>query len=652
MLRKQCALLSVSMLASSLFILGAGAYQGTPPETNKKVQEEYDKQIQPLLDRYCYVCHGETEPRAGLNLKSYQNIDTLYKNEKLWRKIALVLQERSMPPSGAPGPKLEQRELLFHWVTNTLNDSPTNRSLKNPGRTVIRRLNRMEYNNTVRDIFGVDTHPADSFPADGGGGGGFDNNADTLFIPPILLERYLVTSGEILDKARPERIFFVKPTAKRARREVAKQILNAFAYRAYRRPVEPAELAGLMSLYDATFQQMRSHESAVKHVLRALLVSPHFLFRIEQDQQSKQAYPISDYELASRISYFLWASTPDEELLRLAGKRLLRTPKVLEEQVVRMLRSPKSQAFAESFSSQWLKVKDLYTSAQPDPGKFPNYNPALRDAMYQETVRFFDAVLHEDASLLTLLDADYTFLNEDLAKHYGIEGVTGKAMRRVSLTDKRRGGVVTMASVLTLTSYPLRTSPVLRGKYLMEQILGAEVPPPPPVVQTLSQEDAPVAGLTFRQRLEQHRKKPECAGCHSRMDPLGFGLENFDAVGRWRDAIGGKTVDASGEMTTGEKFVGPFEMKQILLRQKEDFVKNLTEKLLAYALGRGLEPYDMGSVRKIIGTVKASNYRTSTLLREIIRSFPFQYRINSIQTAEGGSNKPVAVASIKERKHE
>lgn len=652
MLRKQSLVVGVSLLLSSFLLLGAGAYQGTPPDTAKKTQDEFEKQIQPMLDRFCYVCHGETKPRAGLNLKEYQTLDSLYKNEKLWRKIATVLKERSMPPPGAPGPRFEQRELLFHWISNTLNDSPTNRNLKNPGRTVMRRLNRMEYNNTIRDLFGVDTHPADSFPADGGGGGGFDNNADTLFIPPILLERYLVASEEILEKTKSERLCFVKPTAKRTRRETAKQILDYFAYRAFRRPVEPTESAGLLKLYDTAFQQKPNHEASLRYALRAVLVSPYFLFRIEQDQPLKQAYPVSDYELASRISYFLWASTPDEELLRLASKRLLRNPKVLEEQVARMLRSPKSQAFAESFASQWLKVKDLYTSAQPDPGKFPNYNASLRDAMYQETVSFFDSVLREDASLLRFLDADYTYLNEELAKHYGIEGVTGKEMRRVTLSDKRRGGVVTMASVLTLTSYPLRTSPVLRGKYLMEQILGAEIPPPPPVVATLSQDDAPAKGLTFRQRLEQHRKRAECAGCHSRMDPLGFGLENFDAVGRWRDAIGGTPIDASGEMTSGEKFAGPFEMKQILLKQKDDFTRNLTEKLLAYALGRGLEPFDTGSVRNIVSAVKASNYRTSVLLREIIRSFPFQNRINSIQTAESAPVRVASASKSKEKRHE
>jgi hypothetical protein len=319
---------------------------------------------------------------------------------------------------------------------------------------------------------------------------------------------------------------------------------------------------------------------------------------------------------------------PDEELLKLAAQKKLRDPATLDLQVKRMLASPKSKALADSFAGQWLRVRDLYTTAQPDPGRFPNYTPALRDAMYNETIDFFSDVLHQNSSLLTLLNANYTYLNEDLARLYGIEGVKGPEMRRVELADKRRGGILSMASVLTLTSYPQRTSPVLRGKWVLEEILGAPTPPPPPNAGGLSANDAPEAGLTFRQRLEKHREKPQCASCHSRMDPIGFGLENFDGIGRWRDEIGGKPVDSSGILATGEKFSGPAELKQHVLMQKEEFVRNLTEKMLAYALGRGLEPYDIPTVRKITVAVAKDNYRSGTLLREIVKSYPFQYRKN------------------------
>jgi hypothetical protein len=294
-----------------------------------------------------------------------------------------------------------------------------------------------------------------------------------------------------------------------------------------------------------------------------------------------------------------------------------------------MLASPKSRALADSFAGQWLRVRSLYTVAQPDPGRFPDYSPALRDAMYDETVTFVHDVDKNDRSVLNLLDADYTFLNELLARHYGIEDVSGAQMRRVALKDGRRGGVLTQASVLTVTSYPRRTSPVLRGKWVLEEILGTPPPPPPPVVGTLSQEDAPKEGLTFRQRLEKHREKPECAGCHARLDPLGFGLENFDAVGRWREAIENTPVDVSGQMPTGEKFTGPQELKRYLLRARKDtFVRNLSERMLSYALGRGLEPHDLPAVRKIAGRVEKNGYRGTTLVEEIVSSYPFQYRKN------------------------
>jgi hypothetical protein len=246
--------------------------------------------------------------------------------------------------------------------------------------------------------------------------------------------------------------------------------------------------------------------------------------------------------------------------------------------------------------------------------------------MFRETITFFHALLRDDRSLLDLIDADYTFLNGELARHYGIEGVAGPQMRRVALKDGRRGGVLTMASVLTLTSYPQRTSPVLRGKWVLDEILGTPPPPPPPNAGGLPAEDAPKEGLTFRQRLEKHREKPECASCHRRMDPIGFGLENFDGIGRWRDAIGGTPVDASGDLATGETFTGPAELKKHLLARRQEFVRNVAEKMLAYALGRGVEPYDIPAVRKITAAVEKNGYRTETLVREIVMSYPFRYR--------------------------
>src|SRR5581483_4495034 len=337
---------------------------------------------------------------------------------------------------------------------------------------------------------------------------------------------------------------------------------------------------------------------------------------------------VSDYELASRLSYFLWSSMPDEELFRWAGANQLHEPKMLEQQVARMIRDPKSRVFTESFSSQWLRVRELRTAAQPDPNRFPNFTPALRDAMYREVVDFFDSVLREDASLLGLLSADYTFVNSSLAKLYGIDGVEGEQFRRVKLADDKRGGLLGMAAVLTLTSYPQRTSPVLRGKWVLEEILGTPPPPPPPLVKSLPPDDSPVDGLTLRQQLEKHRAQPECAACHVRMDPLGFGLENFDPIGAWRARIGNQPVDASGVLPDGEKFEGPAQLKKVLLGRKEEFIRNLTRKMLAFALGRGLEYYDTPAVNRITKALASHDYRSSVLISQIVQSFPFEYRRN------------------------
>jgi hypothetical protein len=384
---------------------------------------------------------------------------------------------------------------------------------------------------------------------------------------------------------------------------------------------------GLLQLYDGAIKRGAAYEDAVKLGLKAVLISPAFLFRIESDGSKPGTYPIDDYALASRLSYFLWSSMPDDALFRLAAEKRLRQPGVLEAQVRRMLRDPKASAFADGFAGQWLRVHELYTTSHPDPGKFPEYTPAVRDAMYQEATTFFRSVVDEDRNLLRLLDSDYTYVNEDLAKLYGIPGITGPQMRRVYLPDGKRGGVLTMGAVLTLSSYPERTSPVLRGKWILADLLGTPPPPPPPVVATLSTNDAPENGLTFRQRLEKHREKPECAGCHSRMDPLGFALENYDAIGRWRTVIGNLPVDAGGSMPDGSKFTGPTELKKYMLAHKKDaFVLNLTEKMLSYALGRGLEPYDQPTVQHITAALSSDNYRASRLITEIIKSYPFQYR--------------------------
>jgi hypothetical protein len=591
--------------------------------------------VAPLLERYCLSCHDAETAKGGVTLSAAPTAEEFARDIKMWRTVTQQVHERAMPPVGKRQPTEEERRALVDWVRRRLSEHQPNS--RDPGRVTIRRLNRDEYNHTIRDLTGIDTRPADAFPADGAGGGGFDNNADTLFVPAVLLEQYLRAAGDVLDRADPGRIIAARPEGEIPKREAARRSVERFATRAFRRTVSAEETERYLKLFDTADARGDDYDAAVKLALRAVLVSPTFLFRIEEDRESAEPYEIGQYELASRLSYFLWSSMPDDELLGLAAQGRLHDPGVLEAQVRRMLTDPKSRAMADSFATQWLGVRSLETVVRPDRGRFPEYTPTLRDAMVGEAVLLVDSVFRDDASLLKLIDADYTFVNEELAKLYGIPDVTGAEMRRVVLANANRGGVLTLAGVLTATSYPRRTSPVLRGRWVLDDLLGVPPPPPPPDVLQLPEDakDSDGKPLTLRQRVEKHRADPDCASCHARMDPLGFGLENFDAIGRWRDTEEGAPVDAAGVLVSGEKFSGPAELKRIIATAKRDqFVRHLTEKLLAYALGRGIEYYDEPTIAQITDVLAKSDYRSTVLVAEIVKSFPFRYRRNDVVVTE------------------
>jgi mono/diheme cytochrome c family protein len=432
-----------------------------------------------------------------------------------------------------------------------------------------------------------------------------------------------------------KRIFVAEPGEKKSPRDAAREVLAAFATRAFRRPASKEQVDRLAKIFESRQKEGETFEAAIRTALLAAMISPSFLFRIEPDRpgdDAKGARPVDEYELASRLSYFLWSSMPDDELFRLAGEGKLTAPATIEAQVRRMLKDPKASAFAESFSSQWLQIRRL-EGVSRDKGKFPAFDDDLRLAMHREATMFFEHVMREELSLLTLLDADFTFANEKLARLYGIEGVRGPEMRKVELKDRRRGGVLTMAAVLTCNSNQTRTSPVLRGKWVLETLLGTPPPPPEPDVGE-PPEHKDGRKLSMREAMELHRSKPKCMSCHVRMDPIGFGFENYDAIGRWRDADEVGPVDASAALPDGRRFDGPVEFKALMLERKDEFVRTLIEKMLTYALGRGVEFQDASTLRGVHRALEADGYRFSRLVVEIAKSYPFLHRRNK---SAGGS---------------
>jgi hypothetical protein len=427
-----------------------------------------------------------------------------------------------------------------------------------------------------------------------------------------------------VEKASRKKILICDPASGHA---CVEKIVANLAHHAYRRPVTKAEVSSLMKFVAMAKASGQSTEQGIQLALEAMLVSPGFLFRVERDPNPldpEKSHRLSDPELATRLSYFLWSSMPDDELLKLAEVGKLRDPATLDAQVRRMMTDKKAAAFADNFAGQWLEIRNL-DSITPDPVKFKAWTPELKDAMRTETNMFFQHVLSENRPVSEFIDAKYTFLNEYLAKFYGIAGVNGPDFRRVELITDQRGGVLSQGSVLAVSSYPSRTSPTIRGKYVLNNILGTPPPPPPPDVPAL--DDAKIgAEVSMRKQLEEHRSNPVCASCHSKMDVLGFGLENYDAIGRWRTMDGKFPIDVGGTMPSGKTFQTTAEMRTILMASMPQISRCLIEKIMTYALGRGMQTYDNRAIDQINKTVAADNYRFQTLIYEVVRSLPFQSR--------------------------
>jgi hypothetical protein len=595
---------------------------------------------QQFVAQYCAECHSADVAEADLDLERYGSQDAIIADPAMWMKIARRVRDHQMPPEGSELPSVEQRMSFAGWVEATLQQAACGDGIT-PGPPQLRRLNRSEYAATIRDLLEIHVDTSHVLPADGAGGEGFDNAAETLFISPLHAEKYLEAGRAALEHAfrdprARQRVITAEPDDQRTAVQAAEHVLRTFLPRAFRRAVTDEELQAYRDLFTTIHRDEPAYAPALQSTLEAVLVSPHFLFLVEQTPTGPEPSPVNNYELASRLSYFLWGSMPDQELLELAAQGKLADEAQLTAQVLRMLgvgeerstrqNREKVRDFSQNFVEQWLGTRALGREFKPDPSVARRYDSELEGGMKYEPVFFFQELLSENLSLLNLIDSDFTFANRRLARHYGIPGEFREQPRRTDLpADSPRGGVLGMAAVLAVSSYPHRTSPVLRGKWVLENVLGDPPPPPPPNVPELEEakhgEQTP---QTLRERLEQHRQNATCASCHNRIDPLGFGLENYDVLGRWRDETDGQPIDSKGTLPDGTEFAGPEELKQVLMRRKDQVMRNLTAKLLGYALGRGLTHEDYCTVDEIVAKLEADDYRAQTLILGIVHSIPFR----------------------------
>lgn len=594
--------------------------------------------LRQTLERSCAGCHGSEEPSGGVTLTPPRSAQELLDEARKWNKVTRVLTNHEMPPPGEEAPTDAERFQLAGWIDENVG-AAARAAPRTTAAPTLRRLNRTELENTLEDLLGIRFDLSRELPSDPAAHG-FDNVGDVHFTSPVLIEKYAETFAKILDRvfADPERrssLVSTRPSESTSVLDAARANLAGFIPRAFRRPAGEAEVVGRAEFVARRVREGKAFDDAMRTAFESVLLAPHFLFRVEQDRPPPghlATYPISDHELATRLAYFLWSRMPDEELFRLASENRLSQPDVLMEQTRRLLADKRSVALATNFAGQWLRFREIQFLGV-DFRSYPEFNDGLRHDFFAESVAFVDTLVRENRSIRELLDADYVFVNDRLAAHYGIEGVEGSELQRVPLPDgparARRGGVLGMGSILTVTSYPTRTSPVLRGKWMLEELLGAPPPPPPANIPSLDKAKSAESAPTLREKLELHRQAASCASCHRKMDPLGFALENFDGIGKWRDKDGERPVDATGELAGGARFAGPAGLKQVLLDRKPQFRRTMVEKLFTYALGRPPEAVDEPAIREILLSVEQDGDRIGTMIQGIVASFPFRHRRNS-----------------------
>lgn len=623
-----------------LGVLGAGRIA-----SGAEVAEEFKAEIQPLLQKHCYECHGSEKKKGGLDLSTYAEYEQVTAAHDVWQTVLERVQAFEMPPEKDRQLKFNEHQRLVKWLRALPKPEMDCDKLASDrtvsfyrGYVMSRRLNRAEYNNTIRDLVGVDLRLDELLPADGGGGEGFDTAGNALFTSTIHIEKYLQAADRVIEtvfvgapgtpqiRQARERILTIRPSDELPAREAARRVLKDFARRAYRRPVTDEEVDRLLGMFDRGWQRGDGFVASVGLALKAVLISPNFLFLAEPEPSQGGIQRLGSLPLASRLSYFIWSSMPDDELLSLAEQDRLQDAEVYRQQVRRMLADPKAGALGERFALQWLDLQRLGTEIRPDPAHFPEFNLDLANSMRTEVTAYFNYIFGENRPLLELIDSDYTFADGKLAGLYGLGELDAAHVRKVSLSDRNRGGLIGMAAVHTMTSYPVRTSPVLRGRWILESLLGEKVKPPPPDVPALEETVSKDAKLSLREQLELHRAKAECASCHDKMDPLGFSMENFDVLGRWRELDRDQPIDAKGTLPSGETVSGPRGLKDVLMQRKENVIRHLVRKMTGFAYGRELNKYDECVIDRAMKALEANDYRAWVLIEEIATSFPFLHR--------------------------
>ncbi|TWU55262.1 DUF1592 domain-containing protein [Rubripirellula reticaptiva] len=645
-------------ILGSFFLLTGLAFPAWSDESELALS--WDRTIQPLVGRHCYHCHRDSDVSGNVNLQRDENPRMIVRNRKKWETVLQVLRSEEMPPEEGRTLKSEDREKIITFLDTQLGEIDCS-TLKDPGTPAARRLTRHEYNLAVEDLTGLPIRPATNFPPEPISFGFVGIGAATG-LTPVEVNHYYAAADSVADalvlaaetdKKLSDHFFgpyedFDQDSDQAPKHKSASDRLRRFADRAFRRPADQSFLDGLDLIYlqsiqhseqdaansDITVTNDERHVRAMRDAMSAVLMSPRFFMRIEtppgnpgiDDPTIAEAYPVDAYDYASRLSYFLWSSPPDEELRQLAETGQLTDPVIAKQQVERMLKDRRTaDGLVRGFFAQWLQFDRLPTH-QVDSTAFPEATTSMLRSMRREVERVLTEIIRKNRPITDIIDCNYTFVDTRLADFYGLTPINEPGFHRVSLSDRRRGGLVVSAALLTLQSDPARTNVPRRGNYIAGTFFGDPPPPPPPDVPELITDDENAKSVTLRELLEKHRESPQCATCHAQMDPIGFALENYDAIGRWRTEDAGQPIDPSGELPNDVKFSGPEGLKDLLLARKEDMSKALIENLMIYALGRGPREVDPCVVEDALDSLAENEDRFSSLILTITQSFPFTHR--------------------------